>query len=310
MVSSQSRRSFLRNAVPGALREATRARQALTDELAEATFREPEAGGAARLWAGSAQQLCSLGQLQVLAEQERLGHHAEAIRALATTSYRLVPDPAQARGHSVTPVSSDDLHVAFDVRAIDSGNSPLVESLSGGVWELRVSFDNSEPTARALASLHASPRAARCTVGDAPVTATAELILPRAWAEPVEALGLNTEEQDGWMRLRAALAKWQGIDPLDGTGQTHRLHRLFGYPDERSGTLPLTCELADRGEPLELDLTGPDRYELEEGAQRWALLVQIATHRGLKEETVTVWCDRERLAQGDLRRLIAVRRTL
>jgi hypothetical protein len=95
---------------------------------------------------------------------------------------------------------------------------------------------------------------------------------------------------------------------VDGTGQTHRLHRLLGHPDERSGTLPLTCELADRGAPLELDLTGPDRAELEAGAQRWGLLLQAATLRDQTEEMVTVWCDRDRLVRGDLGRLVAVRR--
>lgn len=110
------------------------------------------------------------------------------------------------------------------------------------------------------------------------VGASGELTLPRVWAESVDALGLSSEEQGAWERLRLRLAELQGVQAFDTESRPRAIHRVLGWPDERGGCMPLACALIDAGIELggQPPATSPRAPEFAARAREWRLLLQLA----------------------------------
>jgi hypothetical protein len=116
------------------------------------------------------------------------------------------------------------------------------------------------------------------TVSGVSMELSAELVLPRVWSAAVQSLNLSEAEQRAWEQLRHGLAQAQGVVPLDAIETPPALHRLFGYPDERHGLMPLTCELLSHGSEVvgRAPHMHPRAQELEPSAARWRLALQVS----------------------------------
>jgi hypothetical protein len=117
--------------------------------------------------------------------------------------------------------------------------------------------------------------------GSAPAPAarlSIELTLPRVWAAVVQALELDPIEHDGYLKLRRRLATVQDVELDDGFGRAIAFHRALGHPNETSGLMPLTCELASTGrDAVDLD---PADEDAGVRAGRWRLLLQLTVDAG------------------------------
>lgn len=312
MTVEKDRRAFFRQGVADALREVVRGQKAMAEELERPRQTRPVPGTQLRPWAEHASALCSLEELRGLARIHGLAAHVDAMVALAAVSYRLLPlSTGQSRVVNTTAKKDEHaVRAALDLTSL----APLgLTDVGGATGMLLVESElrEADGATSATARMYEPTKDTRSTICGLPVSGSSELVLPRTWSPPVEALGLEPAEQAAWTEVRTALAEKQSVRPVDGSSQTHRLHRLLGVPDERSGTLAFICELFDRGAAHdEIDLTGPDRAELERDAANWRMLLQIADVTADREAMVTMWCRRDRLARGDLRRLVAVRRSI
>jgi hypothetical protein len=135
------------------------------------------------------------------------------------------------------------------------------------------------------------------------VVASAEWTLPRVWSAPVVALGMDDEQREAYISLRAWLAAEQGVQLHEDVAGVLELHRLFGHPDDTRGDGPLTCELLDAGLPID-DLWAHTEREAH-AHERWRLLLQL-THPSPGVERLTFWIPRADLAAGDHSRVRAL----
>jgi hypothetical protein len=105
-----------------------------------------------------------------------------------------------------------------------------------------------------------------------------ELVLPRVWSDSVSQFALGPGEVEAWEDLRHRLAELQSTVTFDASEQPQALHRLFGYPEERRGNMPLICEMLAGGVDLgdEPATAHPRAPEFEAGAARWLLLAQLS----------------------------------
>ncbi len=276
----------------------------------------PEAAEPARPPAAPALRCATLEELLVYAEAEGLTGRRDAVAALARPSVRLTPagpDDDVDAWLGGTDVVLDEppswgggllTHLA----QIDLGAPALAGLPLAGAGQLLLFWD----TVRAPSGLQpGAEEAARAVVvevpqfppdGGEPMRLTAELTLPRVWSAPVQALGLDDDEHEGYVRLRRRLAEVQGVETEDGAGAAVAYHRLFGYPNETTGTMPAACELTDRG--LDADAPGLDA-EVDAAAGRWQLLAQLSLGASGR---VYFWIDADDLAAGDLTRIRVIPR--
>lgn len=145
------------------------------------------------------------------------------------------------------------------------------------------------------------------------VDLSGELMLPRVWAESVDALGLSTEDQASWERLRRRLAEHQGVTAFDLESPPRAIHRVLGWPDERDGWMPLACALIDAG--FELDgrppAIHPRAREFSTRAGEWRLLLQLTAEPGLGwiwggRDRLYLWIRERDLAAADFSRIRAI----
>ncbi len=137
---------------------------------------------------------------------------------------------------------------------------------------------------------------------------SAELVLPRVWSASVQALGLDEAGQDGWKGLRERLAALQHTDLPGEIDDGRVIHRVLGYPDERTGTMPDACELMDRGiDPRDRSPSEhPPASNSSLDSGRWRMLLQLSSDElpgwdwGSRDERLYAWIDRAALACGDL----------
>jgi hypothetical protein len=272
-------------------------------------------------------------ELLALADELGLGARRQDVRALARRSVRLLPgdpDPTPTSGGSRLGGAPDlpdgaswphwedrplehrlqldlaDLAAALGAPALQT---PLPQG--GTLWCFTAPEAPSGMHARDAGAcavlLGAAPADVDPGYGHA-VTLAPELVLPRAWSAPVEALTLSGEEQQAWQQLRERLAELQGVVPGDAAYELESLHRVLGYPDERSGEMPLACELLDAGEEPgdEPPLAHPRGADLEPRSARWRLLLQLTLDErlgwswGAGRDRLYVWVDEQALASGDL----------
>ena len=137
--------------------------------------------------------------------------------------------------------------------------------------------------------------------------ATVETVLPRVWSRWVEDLELTEDERVGWEKLRGHLSEVQETKLSDGSVTDRVAHRIFGYPDNTQGDMPLICELVANGYDVPAHpFTHPEAEQLAHRARRWEMLAQFSTDSafgwswGTKQERLYFWIDREMLDAGDL----------
>jgi hypothetical protein len=94
------------------------------------------------------------------------------------------------------------------------------------------------------ANVAAIDRPAALTSTSRAMAMAAHLVLPRVWSEPVHTMNLDADEHDAYVRLRERLAERQGVEIEHGGGEGLAYHRLLGYPDESTGTMPADCAAA------------------------------------------------------------------
>ena len=261
-------------------------------------------------------------RLLELVEQCELGDLAEQVLGLAVRGARLSCEPG---GHSEPLESSDPPAVVVDLATL-SRPSPLPTSGTLAISVERGTSagfaDKSEPLS-ATVSLGLAANGSRASgyrdEGDRfsnaerPIVASPELTLPRAWSSPVQALGLRGDRVDRWEELRRRLAFAQGVDLTDQPARPLSIHRLLGYPDERTGQMAVWCELLERG----VDLRGepvfmhPMARQVQEDAVRWRLLLQasrdprLGWRWGEGYERLYVWVLDEELTERSFERVWA-----
>jgi hypothetical protein len=136
--------------------------------------------------------------------------------------------------------------------------------------------------------------AAEPPAGGEAMRLTRALMLPRLWAEPVQALGLDADEGERYRELRARLAEEQGVELEDGAGRDVAYHRFLGLPNDVTGRMPFICEAVSRDlDANEVDPVDPD---IEAASARWTLLAQIS---GTPAGRLFFWIPREDLQAGD-----------
>jgi hypothetical protein len=196
-----------------------------------------------------------------LALAEGLGSRIDEITSLIERSVRVVPDShasAQveawldlARGLAlVEPPGSlaGDPDVVLLAQVAQSAPALEETPLSGSGW-LAVFVESVAIEAQTLSpALRANvirlDRPAAVTPTSTAMLLAPQLLLPRVWSEPVQAMGLREDEHDGYVRLRDRLAERQGVEIEHGGGAARAYHRLLGYPDETTGTMPADCAAA------------------------------------------------------------------
>jgi hypothetical protein len=232
--------------------------------------------------------------------------HTPALRRLAVDSVRLTPgafdEGAWLGGEPELPDDIDwphwgagllDLVVQIDLSAL-----PLDLEQTG---HLLLFFDTirapsgfspgAEEAARAVVVPLAAAEPPR---GGEPMRLTRALMLPRLWAAPVQALGMDVEEGERYRQLRARLAEEQGIELEDGVGRDIAYHRFLGLPNDVTGQMPFACEAVSRD--LDVAEVGSADAEIEAAAARWTLLAQIS---GTPAGRLFFWIPREDLQAGD-----------
>lgn len=283
--------------------------------------------------AGATERTVSLDELLTLASEHGLTARLDAVGALARASVRLVHagsagpcEPGRSRFGGEPDLPTDVEWPTWEgerlVLLAELALAELAPLLAPGTLPARGRLlvfyaAQAQPSGMRAEHGHAvrllltdeAPPGAGTDVTGYPITPTAELTLPRRWAAPVVALGLDDAEAAGWGDLRDRLAGLQGTTPEDRARDFRALHRLLGWPDERRGEMPLACELLARGaeladEPASLH---PDAAVARERADGWRLLLQLSTDDELSwrwadrtDSRLFVWIHEERLAAGDL----------
>lgn len=150
------------------------------------------------------------------------------------------------------------------------------------------------------------PGVAQAGPGDE-LTGTAELMIPRAWSDPVERLDLDDVERGRWQRLCARLATLQGVEQAAEVTAPLSIHRLLGFADERRGDMPLACALLASGADLAEapPRAHPQAPHHERAAESWRLLLEL-TVRGQRAwtwapdgERLYIWITERDLARRD-----------
>lgn len=291
--AASDRRGFLRSLAGEMLRGRGRLVEAMAPEPADPAAAETlDAPAIEEPLALPSLRLVSSDELAALAIEAGLERRLSAVSALARRSIRLT---AGGAGRSRRGAPGDACVLELDL-------ADVAEVAGGGLGL---------PQAGVLRCVHAGGHLVDVVVheqnedpGDGPAVAlSAELTLPRVWAAPVQALGLDPAEEKAWEALRERLAELQGVELPTRTPQ--RLDRVLGWPEDRIGDMPLSCELVSRGHDLGGEPAGlhPHATECEGAAARWRLAVQLVLQ---PDGRLFVWVPSEGLAEGDLSAALAV----
>jgi hypothetical protein len=271
-MTESNRRSFLRVAIESAVKEAQRiAASSVGAEppSAPAPPAEPQRPPLPER-RGTIHEL--LRRLPEVGLQSR----AADIRRLARASVRFEPAPREeGPGASwVAPERADDEDgciAALDLGEL-AGEGLVLPADAGGA--LLVHADETVATGPAPEP----PAGARG------IRMAGELVLPRVWSAPVQALGLSVVEHDAWMELRRWWAEEQGSELEDEGISPGPLHRVGGYPDERSGLMPMMCELRARNidAPIADIPAAASEAGIEPAQLDWRLLVQLSADSAIR----------------------------
>ena len=335
MEGASSRRGFLRSLMRESAKSASEASRLLNvPGLPMPPLRPPPPAEPARPRhdpdfdrACAASGTVTIDELRGLAAEHGLGDHVDAIAELARHSVRLTSPTLQD-----DPVGSWLFEPTEGL--LDESVWPLWE---GERLTLVAQLDLTDPALRdtdlplpiagRLLVLWAAVRAPSGQLaahagaarvlhvptpgGASPATRlSVELTLPRVWAAPVQALGLDPVEHDGYLKLRRRIATMQGVELDDGFGRPIAYHRFLGYPNETGGLMPVTCELTASGRDA-VDLGTADD-DVGARAGRWRLLAQLTAgaegpwNLGGDAGRLYVWITDEDLRGGDFSRVRAI----
>jgi hypothetical protein len=317
MSAKHSRRALLR----GAVDEAARAIATMAGTDADEIDRSPGQTAAKSQQVGPSERTAGLDQLDTFANELDLSRRVPELRALARWSLRLTHGPeghaglehgSRFGGRPSNPSpDAGDLALQIDLAEATAALGQTVLGADAGILGCHLGAQADGFRAKILIAptppRRESPWPRRPRVTGLELTLSSELTLPRAWAAAAEKLDLTFGEQQAWQELRRRLARWQGVTLADETPEPQAIHRLLGYPDERSGLMPLRCELSARGltlEAHELDQL-PERAEIHAASQRWRLLAQLSADPeldwswGAGRERLYIWIDGPALATAD-----------
>jgi hypothetical protein len=203
-----------------------------------------------------------------IAHSETLTDHDAELRALAQPSLRMMAtDPDRAHAWILTsdrwaaPGGVETLVAQIDLAAA-AQREPAVPSQGSLVLFV-------DPVApghnTALRTAHGiildSPAMIEPSL--APMAFGAELVLPRLWHETVQRLEFDDTQAGAYLRVRARVRELQGVEDDDDGGLGIGYHRLLGYPNETTGTMPSEC------------VRGTSEGSSE--SADWRLLLQIST---------------------------------
>lgn len=309
-MTNESRRELLARAMREAGRAASpfverrieRAQQALDAEPAKSSVRAAEVAGTA-----SPEQALQLArELGIAVEEVAMRERARVSLALTIASGRHdQPAATHREGGAVLTLSLEEPLLSGSELAPRRGALRL-SLADDGDW--RVSHGDGD----GVAGQHV---AHSLSGGGVLLRATRELVLAREWSEEVQELGLDEDARAAWGRLRARLAALQGRE-LYGESDGAISHRWLGLPDDRSGSMPLECELRasgvfQRGLPA---LAHPEASALSSRSSRWRLLLQLSDDErlgwrwGERGERLHVWMTERDLREGRFDRTQAVLR--
>jgi hypothetical protein len=243
--------------------------------------------------AAPAERVVGPAELDGLVDDVGLGARRDAVRRLALISWRILD--GRGREGSLTgwrwAGENDDIDGGSRLGTLDP--TRLAASGTPVPWrgpDALTFFVPDAPTVVHDGSVLDYGRA-RVVAGAAsrgPAAATVpELSLPRAWSAVVQALDLDTDELDGWERLRELVAERQAVTLFDHASGPLGLHRALGYPDERQGFMAELCAEGGEEDP-------------------WRLLLQLslgampgATRWPGDRERLYLWIAGTALATGD-----------
>lgn len=284
---------------PGGLDRLLDSGESSGDRAADAALVSATVGPAQRP-ARPPRHAASLDELLALAHAEGLTQHDDDLRLLAVRSLRMTPvQPADADAWILTRdawIPADEwVHLALinlEATAVHDCGLPVK-----GWLALFVEMGDGTvgPEARHAHGV-VLDLAAAIPDGAEPVAFSPELALPRRWHEMVEALGFDDIDAEAYERLRTRLQLVQGVESDDDGGPDIAYHRLLGYPDETTGTMPSDCvralqdwSAADGAEP-DPELASPE----------WRLFTQISAG---DRRRIYVWirrCDLDAAEFGSL----------
>jgi hypothetical protein len=334
MEGASSRRGFLRSLMRESAKGATEASRLLNVPGFPAPPRRPPPPQPVRAQrdqgvdrAKAATATVTIDELRDMAAEHGLEDHLDEIAALARHSVRLT-----------TPTLQDDPVGAW----LFEPTAGLMDESVWPLWQgerltLVAQLDLTDPALRDVdlplpvagrllflwaavqapsGQLSAHGGAGRVLHVPSPGGATpttrlsVELTLPRVWAAPVQALGLDPIEHDGYLKLRRRIATIQDVELDDGFGRPIAYHRVLGYPNETGGLMPVTCELTASGR----DATDLDAADDDVGvrARRWRMLAQITAgaegpwNLGGEAGRLYLWITDEDLRAGDFSRVRAI----
>jgi len=306
-MAAESRRELLARM----MRDAARATSPLVERRASRIRRalgEEQAGESAAR-AAAAGRAVSPREVTELARELGLGRHEAAVEAALRVSLALTiagRAPGSSRGDATELLTLSLEEPLLEGSALSAHRGSLRLGLDDrGSWSLR-----HDPAAAGAHAAHPL-RGGR----GIELAASRELLLPREWSDEVQALGLDDDGLEAWGRLRSRLAALQGRElyaELDGVVS----HRWLGLPDDRSGSMPLECELRagglfEQGTP---PLAHLQAAQLSRRSARWRLLLQLSPDErlgwsfGESGERLFVWMREDDMAHGRFDRSAAILR--
>jgi uncharacterized protein DUF1963 len=266
---------------------------------------DPTLQGPARLPARQPERTASLDELLALAHEEGLTQRDNELRGLAMRSLRMTPvEPPHSDAWILTSddwiASGDEVLLAqikLDATSIHDCELPVTGWLA--LFVEAADAEVGSEVRHAHGVLLDLPAA--IPHGAEPVAFSPELVLPRRWHESVQALDFDDTEAEAYDRLRARLQLLQGVESDDDGGSGIAYHRLLGYPNETTGSMPSDCvrALRDRSaaDGRESDLADPLLP-----SHQWRLLTQISV--GQRRRTY-VWIRSADLTAGEFGKLCA-----
>ena len=277
--------------------------------------------------AGHVERTAQLDELRELVAAHGLEHRLEDVERLARTSARLLVGEADSNagsrfgGKPDLPAAATwpewhgqrlDLLLQLDLEELTAAGFTGALPRTGALFVFYARADRPtglSPDQRgACVALVAEPGPRQEAAGAARgIELSVQLVLPRAWAAPVVALALDVEEEQAWERMRADLARLQGVDADEPAAGKRCLHRIGGYPDDTRGGMQLICDRVTAGADLEAgEPTAADGDE-RAAVARWDLLFQLSADDLLgwswgdsSRERLYVWQRGGGLGQGPL----------
>ena len=255
--------------------------------------------------AAGATRTPEIAEVEALVAEAGLADRVEHVRRLLVPSVRLV----RREGDTVDPAAGTAWRVE------DAAGAPVLEVSAPRIRDLTcVRARPASPSPPAAPYAVRAGRAGDVSGEGLPLQLSTELVLPRAWSSAVQGLGLGREELDAWEALRGRLAALHGLAPPDVPIGSAPIHRVLGYADETTGSMPIACAMLAGG--VDLGDTPPfahpkaERFEQE--ATGWRLLLQLSRDEtlgwswGPRDERLYVWIHQERLASESFERSIAL----